>query len=292
MKTSETRPAISWIHLSDIHATDRRHWLQHEVLRGLPEAIEDCTKTYDISPDFLFVTGDLTDRGNAGGFRIAWDLVIRIAQDCGIQRDNIFVVPGNHDVDREKVSDLVDLIYQVPHESVKQKLTNYTERADLEHLRGYFRAVGLPSPKKGDPLSFGHSRMIKGLPVEILGLNSAWLSWKSVKEATRPGELISGSLQQFQQATTKLGTQRSGRRPPMTFVLTHYPPHWSNPNIERPVVGSAASGGPYFFLHGHDHTDWYSVEGSLWHNIAAAPSSMRMTLVLGKALHLTSEGLM
>src|SRR5205823_15100834 len=67
-----------------------------------------------LRPDFIFFTGDVVfgELGNEPGFSIreqfdgAAEFLDRIrgAFDFDIPRENVFIVPGNHDVNRQYVS--------------------------------------------------------------------------------------------------------------------------------------------------------------------------------------------
>lgn len=271
MKTATNgnrRKTISWIHLSDIHATDKRVPLQLELFRSLPKAIEKCVDIARVQPDFLFVTGDLTDQGNEGGFRRAWDLINTISVQQQIPNENVFVVPGNHDIDLNMLPDEIDDVYnasQVPPGLTFEKWKRFIGSVKLTHFESYMCAAPDGPSKNLTQLWYATSRKVHGIAVDVIGINSAWLSWRPGKKSVKYGQLLSGSQEQFVIARAHLRDKNP--QPPLTFVLTHYPPAWSLPETEIDILRQAANSN-YFLLHGHEHQDWHSAEGESWHKIA------------------------
>lgn len=95
-----------WIHLSDIHVGhgDAEHgWDQKLVMDALRRDIAAQVKKDQAPIDAVFVTGDIAFSG-AGRSKTeytdakAW--LLAVAAEAGVQPSQIFVVPGNHDVDR------------------------------------------------------------------------------------------------------------------------------------------------------------------------------------------------
>ena len=52
----------------------------------------------------LLVGGDIAFKGHIGEYEVAKAWIDELAQACGCHRERIFVVPGNHDVDRSVIS--------------------------------------------------------------------------------------------------------------------------------------------------------------------------------------------
>src|SRR5262245_21507188 len=105
-------PLFSWIHLSDIHighGAAGHGWDQRLVLDCLREDIAQTTQRTVPKPDAIFITGDIGFSGNSRirpeetasrEYECAAQWLIDVGKAAGLGSDRIFVVPGNHDVNR------------------------------------------------------------------------------------------------------------------------------------------------------------------------------------------------
>lgn len=102
------RPLFTWVHLSDLHVghADAAHcWDQGLVLQALRSDLHRLVQGGSVpAPNAVLVTGDVAFSG--GGRRDdeyprAREYLAALAGDLGLSmRRHVFVVPGNHDVDR------------------------------------------------------------------------------------------------------------------------------------------------------------------------------------------------
>jgi len=105
---AKTDPIFSWIHLSDIHTGHggNSHFAdQRLVLSELRKDVRVFGSKRDRRPDAIFITGDIA---NSGGlldqreYEYAQELIDDIASSTGVPKNAVFMVPGNHDVQRDK----------------------------------------------------------------------------------------------------------------------------------------------------------------------------------------------
>lgn len=89
------------LHLSDFHFKTG-NVSQDIVLSSLSKKIEKICKT-EIKPNILIITGDIAYSGKKQEYIQAKEFINKIAVFCEIEVDNIFIIPGNHDVDRSKI---------------------------------------------------------------------------------------------------------------------------------------------------------------------------------------------
>ncbi|MDC3953846.1 metallophosphoesterase family protein [Polyangium jinanense] len=94
-------PPIRFLHLSDLHLRPQRvkRYDQDRVLRGLVDFLEQDHQRFPL--DLIFITGDLAHSGKPEEFELVVDLFQRILDVTGVPPSHFFVVPGNHDVDRD-----------------------------------------------------------------------------------------------------------------------------------------------------------------------------------------------
>ncbi len=98
---------LRWLHISDLHLQGGDRYDASRVLDALLESVRREAAT-GWSPDVVFVTGDIAQAGRAAEYRWATPLFDAVLDAAGLsgRRERLFVVPGNHDVDRERGADL------------------------------------------------------------------------------------------------------------------------------------------------------------------------------------------
>jgi len=96
------------IHISDIHfrldeigtAMDPNHHLRNVLLRDAKNMCDRLGAT----PDLLAISGDIAYAGNKQEYDFALQWLEKFCKQCGLKKENIFVIPGNHDVVRSIAS--------------------------------------------------------------------------------------------------------------------------------------------------------------------------------------------
>ncbi|NUQ74429.1 MAG: metallophosphoesterase [Polyangiaceae bacterium] len=179
-----------WIHISDIHMGhgDAGYgWDQRLVLEELKRDIGRQLKAQpEPAVDAIFVTGDIANTGagrrpNEYEDAAAW--LSAVGQAAGVTSDRIFVVPGNHDVDRgaDKDAPVKELVSAVREgkRGLDDALASPGERALLAtRMQKYLDFANKFGPAGAmDPLLWTHRFAARsGLNVRLLGLNSALLA--------------------------------------------------------------------------------------------------------------------
>ena len=176
---SEEAP-IRFLHLSDLHLRPQRvkRYDQDRVLRGLVDFLE---RDHDRFPlDLVFVTGDLAHSGKPDEFELVVDLFHRILDVTGVPPSHFFVVPGNHDVDRDvgrwlrrTLDKDEDAIAFFEEEQARrfhaQKLEAYREA--LAPLLGEDRTLGLGVGAKAVEVV-----TVRGAKIAVASFNSAFFA--------------------------------------------------------------------------------------------------------------------
>ena len=111
MSIPEHSHTLTWLHLSDLHLCNvKTGWDANRVLKGLIPDMQKLEKMHGLTPDLLFFTGDAVfgQLGSKPGEKISdqFDEMeelfngVRKAFSQQIPKTNVFLVPGNHDVNR------------------------------------------------------------------------------------------------------------------------------------------------------------------------------------------------
>ncbi len=185
-----------WIHLSDIHFGhgDAAHgWDQKLVIESLRRDIGAMLAKDPTPVDAILVTGDIAFSGNgrrATEYTDADATLRALSAEAGLSLSQVFLVPGNHDVNRASDKDrnvqrLLESL-RTGHDKLDTALADAGDRALLaRRMSAYLDfaqsfAPGCLSAQAKPPeerLYWTHRLTTKGgLPIRVVGLNTAMLS--------------------------------------------------------------------------------------------------------------------
>lgn len=171
---------IRFLHVSDLHLRPQRvkRYDQDRVLRGLVDRLASDRATFPL--DAVFVTGDLAHSGKPDEYALVVELLRGLMEVTSVPAERVFVVPGNHDVDREvgrwvlrtlagdddATAFFAEAKHRVAH---ARKLQAYRE--SMAATLGEGRPLGL---------SVGEEAVevleVRGARVAVASFNSAWFA--------------------------------------------------------------------------------------------------------------------
>ena len=245
-----TPARVTWLHLSDFHLREKTGWAQDLVLKSM---LDDIRSRYGSTnhPDLLFLTGDIAFSGKEKEYSYAEQFVAQLREALGLAPARVFVVPGNHDVDREREEDAFVGARQLlnsPSE-VDRFFGNEGRRKTLFSRQAAFRAFTKRiGPDDGDGLtdsSYGHSRVVQVGPlrVRVLLIDSTWLSEGGEGDV---GKLLVGE-RQIVDCVSKAGGLGC-----LTFALLHHPFAWLR-EFEQVAIENLLIQRAHLCLRGHVH---------------------------------------
>lgn len=179
---------FSWLHLSDLHAGHGSfsHRLdQRFVLDQLLHDIEH--RPADVpAPDVILVTGDVAFSAGSRApeeYDIARQWLHECAKFLGLGPEAVFIVPGNHDVDRRVANESSGLLDSLRsgYRSVDEALASTKERKALRRrftaFESFSAAFAAVDRDERLGLAWRHRYTGQdGLTVRLVGLNTALLS--------------------------------------------------------------------------------------------------------------------
>nr|VFJ51378.1 MAG: Calcineurin-like phosphoesterase [Candidatus Kentron sp. DK] len=250
---------VCWLHLSDWHQEGKN--FDRKVVRDA--LLDDIKNRKGIDPlleqvNFVVFSGDLAGKGNdADEYETAQlELLDPILEAVGLGQDRLFMVPGNHDLNRNHIEEMLPPLLQHPltsRESVQQWLTNDAKRERaLEPFAIYRNFVsGYTKQPNPDYASIKYFD-INGKQVALLGINSAWMCARH-KETDEKGKerildrgyLIIGEPQ-IHDALREIASAD------IRIAALHHPFDWLI-NFDQIVVRPRLMSGCHFILHGHGH---------------------------------------
>ncbi|MDQ1355017.1 MAG: hypothetical protein QG657_5326, partial [Acidobacteriota bacterium] len=240
---------ITILHLSDIHFKRKKDEddkaFRKTVQQRLMEAVTGHAKNRG-NPDFVVITGDIAFSGKKEEYDEAFTFLSGLKEVLP-KGTEFLAVPGNHDVDREKISKFFSLYQIIKEEKIDKFLESPDEVKTFinDKFKAYREFIDRLNPSlyqaKED---YSWVKNCKEKNVSFLGLNSAW--------ACEGDEDRFNIALGFPQAVTALDKCKD-----MTnkIVLLHHPLfNWLEEKDIHKCSGEIFEKCP-LILHGHIHLD-------------------------------------
>lgn len=100
--------AITWLHISDLHWREKQTYdaqvVAHALLADLARREEIASDGKLTHIDFILFTGDLAFASHPAEYKLARQFLDDLLRITRVRKNRLFIVPGNHDVDRKAVS--------------------------------------------------------------------------------------------------------------------------------------------------------------------------------------------
>ena len=179
---------LTWLHLSDVHLPpiSSDSYEVDNVLNALIETLKEAAAKGQ-KPDVIFFTGDIADKGK--DYSKAEKFFDSLLDATGLSekygkgaRRYLFIVPGNHDLDRDKVRiftslDSVDKVNSFFAPDNEPSRAPYFERFEAyeEFFNRYFEGI-----RSFNKQNYYYVEILEltdiSIHLGIIGLNSAWFS--------------------------------------------------------------------------------------------------------------------
>ena len=101
---------ITWLHISDLHirsdtqASPSQSYGANIVFEKLLEDLKYLIETNELKIDFIAISGDIAYGGKWEEYLLAKDFFDRLLDMTKLTKDRLFPTPGNHDIDRNKLT--------------------------------------------------------------------------------------------------------------------------------------------------------------------------------------------
>lgn len=242
---------LCWLHLSDFHfgGAESNRYDADIVIESLLEDIRDRIEKDGLAPDFIAVTGDLALSGKSAEYDLVRDFLEELLQISSLPRQRLFIVPGNHDVDRNLITsgalaiskDLTDrqITNKILASPDDRRLMFARFKGYSEFFNEYFKEHLVFDDER---CFYVHSFEIGKLRLGILGLNSSWLAASDEDEVLK---LVIGERQ------TRAALD-AAREADIRIALLHHPTNWIRGFDHQDSVTRLLNKCD-FLLHGHLH---------------------------------------
>ncbi len=186
------------LHISDLHLSTEKEFDRRVVLYPLIDRVKE-DRNSGLDPEIVVVSGDIGFQGVAAEYAIAEVFLSDLLGALDLPRERLFLVPGNHDVNRKEYPPFSNILQYENMEQLNEELGNPKYRADL--LKGfapYFDFVEVQYPhlrpleERLVPFVVSYTANC-GKTLQLIGLNSAWMCRRAgLKMDKRPSPLVTG----------------------------------------------------------------------------------------------------
>jgi len=250
---------LTWLHLCDLHLRTSLVYDADIVLKALLQDVAKRIEQDGLRPDFIAVTGDIAFSGQAEEYELARQFFDDLMTTTSLNKDRLFLVPGNHDVNRKRISrgaqGIADSL--TDRQAVNAILETPADRELMfARLAGYAQFVGDYLGQKrtfnDDGYCYVRAFEVSGQQIALLGLNSAWLAQGGTEDY---GKLALGERQVRRALAEAEGTD-------LKIALLHHPFDWLR-DFDRHGCQALLTQECHFVLHGHLHRSDMTLEQSL-----------------------------
>jgi predicted MPP superfamily phosphohydrolase len=236
------------LHISDLHIKDdkKEKFDRKVVLDPLIAKVKGDLKD-GFSPEIIVVTGDIAFKGLRSEYGLAKIFFDDLLLALKLPSERLFIVPGNHDVNRKKYRPKDIPVYDNMPE-LNQELEDEAYRADLlKGMTDYFDFIQTHyshlKSDHGSLVPFVYDFVAKcGKKIGIVGLNSAWMCRRSPDERTI-------AIGEYQIVKAIESLDKKGEKN-LRISMFHHPLFWLWP-VDRKICRKYLDN--YVILCGHLH---------------------------------------
>ena len=263
---------LTWLHISDWHQKGKE--FDRKVVRDA--LIKDIKKRTEISANlseinFIVFSGDLAHSGRKEEYEASnKEFFGPLLAATGVSPDRLFVVPGNHDLDRTKLELLpASLLEPIELESQVQKWLFDQEKKALvlQQFQAFTNFIRDLTKLENPDYASVRSWEICGKKVALLGINSCWMCGRNKNkngEVDDRGFVLVGEPQ-------ILDSLESISDAEIKIAVMHHPFNWlaefDSDRVENRLMKECD-----FILHGHLHKPKVDMIQSIDGNCAVIPA--------------------
>jgi len=242
---------VTWLHLSDWHQDDgaKYKFNRKVVCDGL---LKDIKARERIDPrlkeiDFIVFSGDAAKGGQPDEYKMATeDLFKPILEACKLSTDQLFIVPGNHDLDRDQIP--ISLSEPLTSNEDAERWWSEKRKIALLPFQDFHSFLEELTGKESlEHCDFG-PLVIDDRKISLLGINSAWMCARHKDEDGEVNDqgYLCIAEPQIYESLEKISDSD------IRIAVLHHPLDWLAPfDLSRNEVHLKRKCN--FILHGHAH---------------------------------------
>ena len=179
-RNSPDNNQITILHLSDFHFNEESREEITTVLDALFDDLLNLRDKYGVTPNLVVISGDIANAGDQADYNFALDWLDNLVKELKISPDNVFIVPGNHDIDRNELTKFSELKFDDEDSVTKFLNKGGDERiATFKKLDNFYEFIknfyGDKNPY-GESYYLATTMQVGESRIGIVGLNTSWFS--------------------------------------------------------------------------------------------------------------------
>ena len=261
---------VTWLHLSDWHQKTDKDFDRKIVLRALLKDIRERNKiSSDLEKiDFVIFSGDVAFGGKPEEYQAAKEQFFQpILEACKLEPEQLFIVPGNHDLDRNKFK-LLPGDLKKPLSTEKEVQEWLTDDCNRPHVLEPFQAFNsfFREYSRQDSPDYTNVRIIEvnDKKIALLGLNSAWMCGRNKEKIGDYGYVIVGEPQISDAIDEISGAD-------LKIAILHHPFKWLS-EFDQNRIEYQLRRGCDFILQGHQHSSNVEIVGGTFGDCVIIPA--------------------
>jgi predicted MPP superfamily phosphohydrolase/energy-coupling factor transporter ATP-binding protein EcfA2 len=235
------------LHISDLHVKEGEEFDRSVVLDPLIDRVaEDIDNGFQ--PEVIVVTGDIAYSGKETQYQSVKKFFDVLLKKMNLSDDRLFIVPGNHDVDRKRYRKSDVLTYENMAALNEEFDSRYYREDLLKGMEAYFTFIESSYPHllsiEERLVPFVHTLKSRcGKHMGIVGLNSAWMCRKSPDER----EIAIGEYQMIK----AMNELKTNGQVDSVIIVFHHPLSWLWP-VDRMICRQYLNNSVILCGHLHD----------------------------------------
>ena len=179
-----TNRRVRILHLSDFHFSEEKMWDADPVLNSIPDTVKEAFSEQGLAPDVVAITGDIANKGKKSEYEKAtkWINDRLLPSIPGFQKENLLLIPGNHDVDRDEVRRSIQVIQRDMLENGQEAIAEYLQGPDCKNILSRFTQYNSFASQLTGVVSdvpwWSVIKKINGCSMEFYGICSSWMSYQ------------------------------------------------------------------------------------------------------------------
>lgn len=213
---------ITIVHVSDLHAREGK---ESEFQKRTKAFFSDVEKL-SLALDLVVVTGDIAFSGRSNEYDLAYSSFFEpIQKRLHLSSDRVIVCPGNHDINRTQIDQLVEKGLQ---SSITDTITaeDFLDHPEcLKRQNSYISFISKLYGKTFDRCRFSSEYTIKGLTLGFAAFDSSWRCSDDKSE----GRLFL-TMRQINELYEKVQNAN------LKIAIMHHPLNWFHPSESKDVL--------------------------------------------------------
>ncbi|WP_040194655.1 SAVED domain-containing protein [Clostridium culturomicium] len=163
-----------WLHLSDLHSYC--NGIKTKVMRdALIDEVEELNNEEKFN--FMIITGDISDKDS--GYDLAEEFILELISRIEIDKEKVFIIPGNHDLNRNIPDDRGDIVKRLWESGVLDEEEEFNNIKSLIYAQNNFFNTYKNILEREYPKENIHfvEKLMEG--ANIIHLNTSWMCYDS-----------------------------------------------------------------------------------------------------------------